>query len=239
MMVLNLPGRARAPLAAAARQPVAFRPVRALAPRRRHRPANGDTVTSELHDASRSATACTDGTQLAALIDRIRHNHGIAARAGIGMPANMQTVARTHREQKDGETAGHICFDGNNQRFTLSPTVAKKEQPQEDYNLRFRDQDIVSPPAPTDKARDEFRIPTANPANYFHVISNSADLPKLAIDGKLFLPASDNRKRNGKLPLVMVVPGSLGVAPRTSNMPKRWYPTALRPLCSIALARAT
>src|SRR5439155_9201884 len=51
-----------------------------------------------------------------------------------------------------------------------------------------------------------------NPANYFHVISNSTDLPRLAIDGKLFLPASNNRKRNEKLPLVMVVPGSLGVA---------------------------
>ena len=35
----------------------------------------------------------------------------------------------------------------------------------------------------------------------------------MRIDGKLFLPSSDNRKRNGKLPLVMVVPGSLGVAP--------------------------
>jgi hypothetical protein len=30
----------------------------------------------------------------------------IAARAGIDMPANMQTVARTHRETKAGGTAG-------------------------------------------------------------------------------------------------------------------------------------
>jgi hypothetical protein len=37
--------------------------------------------------------------------------------------------------------------------------------------------------------------------------------PKLAIDGKLFLPALDHRKRNGKLPLVTVVPGTRGVAP--------------------------
>ena len=63
-------------------------------------------------------------------------------------------VARTHHETKDGGTAGHICFDGNNWRFTLSLTVAKKEQPQEDYNLRFRDQDIVFATAPTDRARD-------------------------------------------------------------------------------------
>jgi hypothetical protein len=70
--------------------------------------------------------------------------------------------------------------------------------------LRFRDQDIVF--AGGAKGQN-FEIPTANPANYFHVISNSADLPKLAIDGKLFLPPSDHRRRNGKLPLVMVVPG--------------------------------
>ena len=84
--------------------------------------------------------------------------------------------------------------------------------------MRFRDQDIAF----ADRAKEQgngpskgqnFEIPTANPANYFHVISNSAELPKLAIDGKLFLPASDHRRRHGKLPLVMVVPGSLGVAP--------------------------
>ena len=76
--------------------------------------------------------------------------------------------------------------------------------------MRFRDQDIVF----AGGARGEnFKVPTANPLNYFHVVSASADLPRLEIDGKLFLPASDNRRRNGKLPLVMVVPGSLGVAP--------------------------
>jgi hypothetical protein len=85
-----------------------------------------------------------------------------------------------------------------------------------------------------------FEIPTANPANYFHVISNPADLPRLAIDGKLFLPASDKCKRNGKLPLVMVVPGSpLAWRPRTSNMPKRWSRTAWRLSCSTALASVT
>ena len=83
--------------------------------------------------------------------------------------------------------------------------------------MRFRDQDIVFADGAKEQCNgpsqgQNFEIPTANPANYFHVISNSAELPKLAIDGKLFLPASDKRKRNGKLPLVMVVPGSLGVA---------------------------
>ncbi|MBR1278194.1 dienelactone hydrolase family protein [Bradyrhizobium sp. AUGA SZCCT0283] len=80
--------------------------------------------------------------------------------------------------------------------------------------MRFRDQDIVFANGADGPSKGQnFEIPTANPANYFHVISNSTGLAKLAIDGKLFLPASNNRKRNGKLPLVMVVPGSLGVAP--------------------------
>jgi dienelactone hydrolase len=76
--------------------------------------------------------------------------------------------------------------------------------------LRFRDQDIVF----KNGARGQnFEIPTANPLNYFHVISRSAELPKLTIDGKLFLPSDTRRKTDGKFPLVMVVPGSLGVAP--------------------------
>ena len=83
--------------------------------------------------------------------------------------------------------------------------------------MRFRDQDIVfNGTREQGKGQSKghnLEVPTANPLNYFHVISNSADLPRLAIDGKLFLPSSDHRKRNGKLPLVMVVPGSLGVAP--------------------------
>ena len=76
--------------------------------------------------------------------------------------------------------------------------------------MRFRDQDIVFK---NGSRGQNVEIPTANPLNYFQVISRAAELPKLTIDGKLFLPHSDHRKRNGKLPLVMVVPGSLGVAP--------------------------
>jgi dienelactone hydrolase len=75
--------------------------------------------------------------------------------------------------------------------------------------LRFRDQDIVF--ANGSKGQN-FEIPTANPLNYFHVIGRSAELPGLSIDGKLFLPPADQRKADGKFPLVMVVPGSLGVA---------------------------
>jgi len=76
--------------------------------------------------------------------------------------------------------------------------------------VRFRDQNIVFK---NGAKGQNFEISTANPLNYFHVISRSAELPKLTIDGKLFLPPTDRRKVDGKLPLVMVVPGSLGVAP--------------------------
>jgi dienelactone hydrolase len=76
--------------------------------------------------------------------------------------------------------------------------------------LRFRDQTIAFKNGANGQTSE---IPTANPLNYFHVISRSAELPKLTIDGKLFLPPTDRRKVDGKWPLVMVVPGSLGVAP--------------------------
>ena len=76
--------------------------------------------------------------------------------------------------------------------------------------MRFRDQDIVFK---NGSRGQNVEIPTANPLNYFQVISRAAELPKLTIDGKLFMPNTDHRKRSGKLPLVMVIPGSLGVAP--------------------------
>ena len=52
--------------------------------------------------------------------------------------------------------------------------------------MRFRDQNIVFANGDTGPSKGQnSAIPTANPLNYFHVISNSAELPKLAIDGKL------------------------------------------------------
>jgi dienelactone hydrolase len=53
-------------------------------------------------------------------------------------------------------------------------------------------------------------IPSATPANYFEAISRSAQMARVTVDGKLFLPpaATDSKP----LPLVIVVPGSLGVA---------------------------
>jgi dienelactone hydrolase len=56
-------------------------------------------------------------------------------------------------------------------------------------------------------------IPSASPRNYHQVISHPQDMPKVTVDGKLFLPASGHRSKTEKLPLVMIVPGSLGVAP--------------------------
>ena len=75
--------------------------------------------------------------------------------------------------------------------------------------MRFRDQDIVFKHGSKGQTLD---IPSANPLNYFDVVSNGGNLPKLTIDGKLFLPTASARQRDGKFPLIMVVPGSLGVA---------------------------
>jgi len=92
----------------------------------------------------------------------------------------------------------------------MTAVECHENSPWEDHTLRFRDSDVVF----TDGSKGQnLEIPSANPLNYFHVVSRSADLPRLTIDGKLFLPGNDQRKRNGKWPLVMVVPGSLGVAP--------------------------
>ena len=52
-------------------------------------------------------------------------------------------------------------------------------------------------------------VPSASPTNYYQVISAAQDMPRLVIDAKLFLPPRAERP----LPLVFVVPGSLGVAP--------------------------
>ena len=71
---------------------------------------------------------------------------------------------------------------------------------------RFRDQAIAF----DGRAGRNIDIPSASPLNYHQVISKPADMPSVTIDGKLFLPASTVAN---KLPLVMIVPGSLGVAP--------------------------
>lgn len=74
---------------------------------------------------------------------------------------------------------------------------------------RFRDQPISF----ASGAGQNIEIPSASPRNYHQVISAPAEMPKVTVDGKLFLPASGSRAKTEKLPLVMIVPGSLGVAP--------------------------
>ena len=54
-------------------------------------------------------------------------------------------------------------------------------------------------------------IPSANPSNYYQAISRPADMPPRN-DRRQAVPAP-RRIRQRPLPLVIVVPGSLGVAP--------------------------
>jgi dienelactone hydrolase len=53
-------------------------------------------------------------------------------------------------------------------------------------------------------------IPSATPVNYFEAISRPTEMVRVTIDGKLFLPPGASAST--PLPLVIVVPGSLGVA---------------------------
>ncbi|MBI5318492.1 dienelactone hydrolase family protein [Bradyrhizobium sp.] len=80
------------------------------------------------------------------------------------------------------------------------------DAPAADTIARFRDQTIAFDGI----SGRNIDIPSASPLNYHQVISRPGDMPPVTIDGKLFLPASAGSK---KLPLVMIVPGSLGVAP--------------------------
>lgn len=75
--------------------------------------------------------------------------------------------------------------------------------------IRFRDRAITFANGATGV---NIAIPSASPTNYHQVITVRGGLPKAEFDGKLFLPPAGKRAA-GKLPLVIVVPGSLGVAP--------------------------
>ena len=71
---------------------------------------------------------------------------------------------------------------------------------------RFRDRDVVF----ADGVRGAtLEIQSANPLNYWQVISEPAAMPRVTIDGKLFRPSG----ARGALPVVIIVPGSLGIAP--------------------------
>jgi len=72
--------------------------------------------------------------------------------------------------------------------------------------MRFREQHIRFA---SGVIGENVEIASASPANFHQVVSEPAAMPQTIIDGKLFLPA----KFEPPLPLVMVCPGSLGVAP--------------------------
>jgi dienelactone hydrolase len=52
-------------------------------------------------------------------------------------------------------------------------------------------------------------IPSANPVNYYQMVSAPGDMPRITVDGLLFDPPD----MNAKVPVVIVVPGSLSVGP--------------------------
>ncbi|MFT5507521.1 MAG: dienelactone hydrolase [Hyphomicrobiaceae bacterium] len=80
-------------------------------------------------------------------------------------------------------------------------TTASPSKPQ-----RFCERDIVFANGVTGQNVD---IPSASPLNYHQAVSTPADMPKIVVDGKLFLPPGSAKPA----PLVIVAPGSLGVAP--------------------------
>lgn len=69
---------------------------------------------------------------------------------------------------------------------------------------RFRDERIIL--AGVDGEHVE--VPSADPVNYHQAITDPGACPARSVDGKLFAP-----RAGGPLPLVLVVPGSLGVGP--------------------------
>lgn len=71
---------------------------------------------------------------------------------------------------------------------------------------RFRDREVVFANGVRGETID---VPSANPLNYWQAISDPGAMPRVTVDGKLFLPATVR----GRLPVVVVVPGSLSIAP--------------------------
>ena len=77
---------------------------------------------------------------------------------------------------------------------------------------RFRDRTVTFASAVTGR---NLEVPSASPLNYHQAVSAQAEMSRAVVDGKLFLPAAAPRPpgaaRPGGWPLVIVVPGSLGV----------------------------
>ena len=77
---------------------------------------------------------------------------------------------------------------------------------------RFRDRTVTFASAVTGR---NLEVPSASPLNYHQAVSAQAEMSRAVVDGKLFLPAAAPRPpgaaRPGGWPVVIVVPGSLGV----------------------------
>ncbi len=73
---------------------------------------------------------------------------------------------------------------------------------------RFRDRTVVLANGIEGRNID---IPSASPVNYHEAIGRPSDMATITVDGKLFLPSESQRTGQGRLPLVLIVPGSLGV----------------------------
>ena len=71
-----------------------------------------------------------------------------------------------------------------------------------DEEARFRDRSITL----AGVTGRNVEVPSANPLNYHQAVNDPDGCEPVVVDGKLFLPPVDR-----PLPLVMVVPGSLGV----------------------------
>ncbi len=79
---------------------------------------------------------------------------------------------------------------------------------QHPHEQRFRDRDVTFA---NGVKGENIEIPSASPLNYYQVISDAQAMPAITVDGKLFLPTQE--VGTGPHPLVIVTPGSLGVAP--------------------------
>lgn len=79
---------------------------------------------------------------------------------------------------------------------------------------RFRDSQIVFD---NGAAGENVEIPSASPLNYFQALNDPGAMPRTTIDGKLFLPpatsAVTTATQTAPCACVIIVPGSLGVAP--------------------------
>ena len=80
---------------------------------------------------------------------------------------------------------------------------------------RFRDTGLVFANGARGRVID---IPSASPGSYVQALRaphfrQGADMARVTIDGQLFLPPAKPAGGARRLPLVIVVPGSLGVAP--------------------------